>query len=159
MSNKSKPGTLPAFLNNALLSNTEECIIWPFCVANKYGRITINKKIYSVHRIVCEETHGKAPSENHQAAHYCNQTLCINPKHIRWDTPKGNQADRLIYGTDNRGEKQGCVKLTEENVRFIKNNKGKISIYKMAKLFNISKTQISRILDGKSWAWLEVEAA
>lgn len=40
-------------------------------------------------------------------------------------------------------------KLTKEDVEFIKNNKGKISYKKLAKLFNVSSTTISNIMNNK----------
>lgn len=106
--------------------------------------------------MVCEEIHGPSPTENHDAAHTCGKGYlgCVSPKHIVWKTKAENQADRLIHGTHNRGEKSGNSKLTEKQVEEIRSLEGSMSQAKIAEKFSISGCSVSKIINKKAWAWL-----
>lgn len=72
---------------------SEECIFWPFSTNQYgYGDITIDGKMWGVHRYICKEIHGDPPSPKHEAAHSCENghLACINPKHVRWRSRKEN---------------------------------------------------------------------
>ena len=116
---KSVPKTV-AFLEKALATETDDCIIWPFCRLSKdgYAVISANGRNTIVSRIVCERVYGLAPSPTHQAAHSCgNGHLgCINHQHLRWATPKENCADKKLHGTERRGENTVHAKLTETDI-------------------------------------------
>ncbi len=90
-----------------------DCLIWPYSRIGKYGAYSIRNKGTYAHVVVCTIAHGKKLSMRHQAAHRCGNTLCVNPQHLRWATPKQNCADKVLHGTDNRGEKNNMSKLTE----------------------------------------------
>ena len=71
---------------------------------------------------------------------------------LRWDTKKNNQADRVIHGTDMRGEKHHQAKLTADQANEVKSrHKNGEASRKLAKEFGVSKTQILRISNGVSW--------
>lgn len=142
------------YLDNALYHYEDECILWPYQKANGYPRVQIDLKKISVHRMACEHVNGPPPFVGAYACHNCNNKLCINPSHLRWDTPSGNQKDRLDAGTDCRGEKHGAAKLRKEDIMYIRNNADIISQRKLAKIFDISRKHISRIIKGESWGWM-----
>jgi hypothetical protein len=52
-------------------------------------------------RVMCKLAHGPAPTPKHHAAHSCGKghEACINPKHLRWATPRENAADAKLHGT------------------------------------------------------------
>lgn len=146
------------FLENALQSNSSECILWPFTFAGGYPQTTISGKQCVASRWICERTHGPAPSKNHQAAHSCGKGHlgCISPHHLRWATQAENEADKIIHGTLYRGEQNGFAKLSNQDVQEIKlllitGETGR----NIAKKFNVSKSLVSAIKVGKAWGWLK----
>jgi hypothetical protein len=83
------------FLDLVLNAETNACIPWLFAFTGVgYGTIRHQGKAQTVHRLVCEYTHGPAPSPQHQAAHWCQHRECVNKDHIRWALPHENIADR-----------------------------------------------------------------
>lgn len=99
------------------------CVPWPFKVDDKgYGRFNAHSGSYAAHRYVCERKHGAPPSPKHHASHSCGKgtEACVAWWHLRWDTAKGNLADRDLHGTMNQGERHGNSKLTDAEVKFIR---------------------------------------
>lgn len=76
---------------------------------------------------------------------------------LRYDTRKGNMADQLQHGTRNRGERQGHVKLTEDDVRLLRNEyaKGGVSQQELAERLGVTVMAVNCALLRKTWAWLE----
>jgi hypothetical protein len=125
-----------AFLERALASDSDGCILWPF---NKdhagYARGSVH---VNIPRYICEQINGPAPSLIHQAAHSCgNGHLgCISWRHLSWKTPKENSADRYEHGTHIVA------------IRAIKNR----SQASIAKQFGISQSLVSDIRSNKRWS-------
>lgn len=133
---------------------TDECTLWPLGISNGYGSVYTGDLITTAHHLVCEWTHGPPPAGKPHAAHHCGVRACVNPRHIRWATPKENAADRLIHGTHNRGERCGSNRLTEEQVRRIRSIRG-VSQRRIAEQFGVSEGAVHSIIIRKSWAWLQ----
>jgi len=134
-----------------------DCLIWPFSRSqNGYGRIRRGKKKEPAHREMCIAVHGPAPSERYETAHTCGKGHlgCCHPQHLAWKTRIENCADRLIHGTDGRGEKNPRAKLTRAQVLEIRalNN---IQKPVLARKFGVDHKTITDILSRKIWAWLE----
>lgn len=143
------------FIQNALVSNTDECIVWPFPdVQRGYGRVRINGKSFQAHRFVCIESHGHAPRDRPQAAHFCGNRLCINPRHLRWATSRENAADRKLHGTERYGNQVHSTKLSEADVRLIRSLRATMSIAKLAEKFGVAPNAIRSVLVGDTWGWL-----
>lgn len=141
------------FISGILKSETDECILWPKAPLQQsgYGRITINGKSQPIHRVICQLAHGDPPSPDHQAAHNCGVRLCINPRHLRWSTAKDNIADRVLHGTDWRGEKHPNALLTDDLVREIRSLRGELKRSEIARRLNISIHVVKDVLYGRSW--------
>lgn len=143
-----------AFLEGAFkFRRADVCLMWPWR-AKTYGGIRYGGKKYDVHRLVCEKTHGSPPSKLHEAAHSCGVRLCVNPMHLRWATHAENQQDRVIHGTDSRGERNRKAKITAAAAKEIIRLRGKASLNELGKRFGLSRTAVGQIQTGKSWAWL-----
>lgn len=132
---------------------TNECITWPFAKrANGYGSIVWRYQRTTAHRVVCELAHGKPSHPSMHAAHDCGNRICCNPAHIRWASPRDNSADKVLHGTQTRGESSPASKLTEQQVRFIRallaNGE---SLPAIAKRVGCSASNVWFIKVGKSW--------
>lgn len=135
----------------------DDCLTWPFQRTDQgRGKVRIDGKDYQAHAEMCKRAHGPRPSKRHQSAHSCGKGHegCVNPNHLHWATPQENQRDRLIHGTDVRGERNGMTKLTEEQVREIRALKGVMSQEKIAARFNVTRAAIGCIHRGKTWWYL-----
>jgi hypothetical protein len=110
-----------------------------------------------VSRRVCEETKGPPPTPAHEAAHSCGKghLACVTKGHLSWKTHAENQTDKLIHGTDNRGQKHMMVKLTEDDVREIRALRGTMLQREIARQFGISQQSVGDIFRRATWGWLE----
>jgi hypothetical protein len=142
--------------------DTDDCILWPHGTtqghskAKPYGIVRLVPGPWQrVHVLVCERSHGPRPSSQHQAAHSCGQSLCFNPRHLRWATRKENEADKLVHGTSNRGPRNGMSKLTADDVRDIRRRHAAGELQRdLAVQFGTNQANISQIVNRISWSWL-----
>lgn len=138
----------------------DECLIWPYMRNNDgYGLIRDSgkNKHFMAHRVMCELASGKPNDTKLLTAHNCgNGHLgCVNPNHLRWDTPKGNMADKIIHGRNNRGMKHPKCQLTEDQVREIRISHPTENISQLARRFGVTRTSIRYILIRRNWSWLD----
>lgn len=147
------------FLQNNLAYQGDDCLIWPYCrnPGTGYGMLGHLGKMLYAHRFMCELAHGPAPSPKHYATHSCGMGHegCVNPRHLKWDTPTGNAMDRLAHGNNNKpGRKRN--KLTKTQVDEIRAWKGHISQYLLAPIYGVSRETISSIHTGRGHAKIGV---
>lgn len=124
-----------------------------------YTRINNNKKQDRLFRVLYEKEFGEIP-KGMVLRHLCNNPWCVNVKHLKVGTYKENAQDmvdcgRSAKGKPNfklRGEKNGSCKLTKEQIKEIYLSDLKKT--ELAKLYNVSKTNIAYIKAKKQWAWL-----
>lgn len=124
-----------------------------------YVRIRKNGKHDRLFRVLYEQKNGKIP-KGMVLRHLCNNAWCVNTDHLKIGTYKENYQDMVDCGRDLkgkpkikiRGEKNGKNKLTEQQVKEIYLSDLKNS--ELAKLYNVSKTNIIYIRQKKQWQWL-----
>lgn len=89
---------------------------------------------------------------------------CHDPDHtrtncrldnLRWDTRKGNHADKKKHGTWQGGEKNPAAKMNDEKVRALRADFGKMSNADLGKKYGVSRITATRI--GKRILWKHVE--
>lgn len=149
-----KPG---AFVAAASTATIDDCIIWPFCRnRHGYGEVRIDGRRMLAHRAVCIAAYGEPPTPYHQAAHLCGNGHegCVNWRHLAWKTASENCADKLMHGTDHRGEKHGMAKLTEADVMEIRRLRGEMTQADIGTRFGIANTTVCNIQSKRSWYWL-----
>lgn len=154
-----KPGEALQWLSGiAVRQHGNECLFWPFAKgAAGYGYVTISGKGRLVHRLVCAATHGGPPTMKHEAAHLCGNGHkgCVNPTHLIWKTRAENDADKILHGTTNRGERAPTAKLSEGDVLEIRGLSGAVTQSALAERFGVSQGTISEIQNRKKWVWLK----
>jgi len=104
------------------------------------------------HVLVLESFVGPAPAD-HEGCHENGVRDDNALTNLRWDTPAGNQADRLKHGTHSRGEKSGKAKITAEQASEIKRRRAAgESVRSIAKDFTIGERTVYHIAAGERWA-------
>lgn len=155
---KTASGALREYIENTVLKyEGDECLPWPFSGNNKgYGQVRYNGRRWIASRLICVLVHGDPPHPDAETRHSCgNGHLgCVNPHHLEWGSRQDNVEDRGSHGTTARGER-ARHKLTEQEVRAIRQLQGTASLRQLAARFNISPTMVRYIQIRKSWAWLE----
>lgn len=136
-------------------TNTDECVIAPGRpMTSGYGQFTYKSRHYYAHVFACEAAHGPRPA-GLEAAHSCGNPPCVNPRHLRWATPKENTADQVIHGTRCRGIKHHFVKLSEADVREIRILLATgLPQHIIAARFSVSRSAVLSINTNRSWRWL-----
>ena len=106
-----------------------------------------------LHRLVLETFRGKCP-EGMQSCHNDGNPTNNKLSNLRWDTAKSNQADRVLHGTDSRGEKSGTAKLTKTNVKHIRSLiKQGLSQREIARRYGVQQAAIWCIHNKKTWRY------
>lgn len=82
-------------------------------------------------------------------AHSCDNPYCVNPSHLWLATHKQNSSDMVIKKRSARGEKCGKSKLSEEQIKFIRESD--FSHRKLGAMFNVSHANIGYIKRGATW--------
>lgn len=143
----------------------DEC--WPWTAGKQtggYGSIKGPNGTLTAHVLSLEMHTGPAPAKGMYACHGCNNPGCVNPKHLRWDYPKGNHLDAVKSGTHvsppknsvkppvRRGTANNMAKLNESKVidireRYIAGERAQ----DLATEFKVSKSTIYQILYRKTW--------
>lgn len=132
-------------------TRSPDCIIMAGSTEGRYLRVTFEGRRWGAHHLICVWTHGEPPTPQHEAAHSCGRPSCCNPGHLRWASPAENSADRLLHGTDARGEKSATAKLTAEQVRAIRRLKGRVSQADLAALTGCYFNHVGKIQRGEIW--------
>lgn len=136
---------------SAVESDSAECIPWKGYSDSGYGRVRFQGKFHRAHRLVLQLATGLS-GEGLFACHdpkVCTTTLCINPLHLRWDTPEANSADKYLAGTEQTGVRNPYAKLIEDDVLVIyESNDRQIDI---AARYGIAQSAVSKIKTGVRW--------
>lgn len=158
LSGRTSKGEPERFFKEVVLPyDGDDCLIWPYATnGNGYGKMQREGNDQIVSRILCEILNGPPPAPTDEAAHVCGwgRFGCVTKRHLKWKTRDANQADRLIHGTHNRGERCGTSKLTESEVREIRALKGKIRQRDLAEKFGVSVSTVGAIHKRQNWSWL-----
>lgn len=121
-------------------------------LTNKDGK----QKQFFVHRIVLSTFIGP-PKIGYQSCHNNGNKTDNSLKNLRWDTPKKNNSDKIVHGTDPIGERNPNSKLTSDDVRNIRNeySKGNIALKKLAKRYNVTAPAIWKLIHRITWNDIE----
>lgn len=116
-------------------------------------RLCVQAKHYwrFVHRLVLEAFVGPCP-RGMQCAHNNGDPQDNRIANLRWDTVKGNAADRKRHGTERVGSLNGNSKLTEADVRQIRQlNRQGLILKDIAARFETTPQNVFFIVTGTTW--------
>lgn len=71
-------------------------------------------RTWFVHHIVTITFHGPRPSRRHHAAHRDGNRLNNARRNLRWLTKEENEAEKILHGRDNAGQRNGMSRTKRE---------------------------------------------
>ena len=116
----------------------------------RYLRVRIAGESRDVHGLVALAWLGPRP-EGMEVCHNNGDGSDCRLINLRYDTRKGNSADKVRHGTAPRGEGAPNVKLTDRAVREIRNLAGHQTQRSLAARYGVSRTLIRRVITGIAW--------
>lgn len=127
-------------------------------IVNKYAHVVHEGVQVYRHRLAyCLANEVTLPAiKGKVVRHTCDNPRCINPEHLLLGTQLDNVHDMVARGRYARGAMIPQAKLTEADVRFIRDNyvrySKEYSTVGLARKFSVNKATISRILNRELWA-------
>lgn len=85
-----------------------------------------------------------------QACHNNGDRFDNRLSNLRWDTVKGNHADKLHHGTAQIGERNPLAKLTADNVRWIRTLSYRDAMA-AAETLGVSRGCVQNVLYKQTW--------
>lgn len=135
--------------------------------ARGYGQINSGLKTKSGHprpvlapRVAWSMAYGE-PSSEQAVCHKCDNPKCVNPKHLFLGTKADNNADMAKKRRTLNGEYRPQTKLSDLDIALIRKTyaSGKYSQAQVAKMFSISASHVSLVVNRKRRGELSRPAA
>lgn len=118
-----------------------------------YGQVRFRKSKEQAHRAAYMIYKGEIPKGLY-VLHRCDNPPCCNPEHLFLGDQFVNMQDMIRKGRlyDRTGSKNGCSKLTEDDIREIRRLKAEgVKQVRLAERFGVSTVAISLIVLRKKW--------
>lgn len=150
-----QPTLKDAFLARVTPRDESDCWIWEGSITAKgYGVFKHGDTHYRAHRASYLIYRGPIP-DGVNVCHNCpsgDNPLCVNPAHLWLGDHIANQRDKIKKDRQAKGETQGSVKLTEDDIRHIRHLAQRGERYAhIAKTYQIDASTASDIARRKSW--------
>ena len=145
-----RKGEAQAFLEAAINSDTDECILWPFSLTTYgYGKFNKPDTCTYAHREVLLRVTPQPPDKPLalHAPEICHNRQCVNPKHLRWGDYLDNKQDSFTDGSVAVGVANGRSKLTDDEVRAI--YVSDLTYRQLAESYDITMQMVGQIKAGK----------
>lgn len=154
-----KPQLIPfvdRFWSYVLSGTGDECWQWLGAIDKNtgYGKASEANRVRNVgaHRVAWMLANKQDVPDGMLVCHTCDNRACVNPKHLFLGTRLDNQRDMVAKGRSAKGEKQHSAKLTEEQVRDIRNrNPSQCSKMDLAREFGVRHSSIRSVLARRTW--------
>jgi hypothetical protein len=149
---------LDRFWRRCVKPNGGGCWLWTGTKSRSgYGVFWIEGKNKRAHRVSYEIHKGQIPTGS-EVCHCCDNRACVNPDHLFLGTHADNVADMIKKGRHARGSGKRSAKLTEADVLNIIASPD-VPALDLAQRYGVSRSRISLIRSGKSWAHLKNNSA
>lgn len=126
-------------------------ILTPSKIDNRYFHITLQKKTYNIHRLVALHFI-ENPDNKNQINHKDGNKTNNYVSNLEWNTSSENQLHSIQMGLrTTEGVKNSQTKLTEADVFEIRKLSHTMNNVQIARLFSVSRINISRIVNRKRW--------
>jgi len=136
------------FWANVIRRSPDECWPWQGYVEDGYGRFFFDGKMRGAHELALSFSTGERRHPLLDTCHRCNNTICCNPAHLRFDTRLSNVADAVEAGTV-----YGRGKLSADDVKNIRRRLlGGARQQDLAEDYGVTNGMISMIKNGKRYA-------
>jgi hypothetical protein len=151
------------------VSKSESCWLWTGSLDDRgYGNLGVRRPgsriTQRAHRLSWEIHHGPIAG-GLSVLHKCDVRHCVNPEHLYLGTQKDNVHDSMSRGRqvlpNQVGSRHSHAKLDEDMVRHIlwlDANKA-MRRGEIAKMLNITASQITAICHGRAWAHVDPDQA
>lgn len=151
--------TIERFWSKVDKRGPDDCWPWKGATGQSgYGQLrrTSSRKLVCTHRMAIEIA-TDTNLDSLWALHKCDNPPCCNPKHLYAGTRSDNMRDVVerhrIKPRDQRGEKGGRAKITNDDVRLIvKMIRDGLNNKEIAKVFGLTHSMISAIRLKKAWS-------
>lgn len=113
-----------------------------------YGVFFFHGKKYGAHELALSFTTGEKRTKHLVNCHSCDNPGCVNPFHLRFDTPKSNVDDMYLRGRN----VNPSAKLTEADVVAIRERRANGARQKdLADQYGVTDGTISMLVRGERW--------
>lgn len=134
-------------------SGPDACWPWTGYAEKGYGHFQWGDRTVGAHELAVSFTTGAARPDGFDTCHSCDNPLCCNPAHLRFDTRQGNVDDAVSRGRQARGERQGSAKLTEADVLDIRHLAAAGATgTSLAERYQVSRSLVTEIIRGNRWS-------
>lgn len=131
------------------------CWNWPnWKDKDGYGRTKFNGKTAIAHRVAYILACGPIP-DGLVVCHRCDNPACCRPDHLFVGTQADNCRDAMLKDRHCRGMRNGLARLTDDDVRFIRAQAGRVTQVSLAAKFNVRQSSIWLIQNRKQWAHVQ----
>lgn len=136
---------------------SDGCWLWNgYKDPHGYGRLNIDGIPILAHRLGWELVNGPIPAGKY-LCHSCDTPACVSPAHMFVGDPADNSIDMWTKGRARpghvAGEKHGCAKLTDDQVREIRKSVGASHV--VGEKYGISGRQVRAIRNREAWTHIE----
>jgi len=134
-------------------NDPHSCWEWTGAKQKKgYGQIGEDGKTLNAHRTAWGIAFGPVPA-GMQVLHKCDNPSCVRWSHLFLGTPMDNMIDKIEKGRQLRGQQMAQSKLTEADVRQIRQRAAGGEFHgSIAADMNVCRQNVDKIVRRKSWA-------
>lgn len=127
---------------------------WPWTGSRTpqgYGRLRAGGFTVAAHQVALL-LNGRPLEPGQVTRHLCNAPQCCNPAHLQPGTQQENVEDRRVHGTNLTGERNVRARLTEGEVRVIRQAPASRGVnQRLAERYGVSAVAIGYIRRGVTW--------
>lgn len=138
----------PSFVD--CFQKTDTCWIWTKRKDKDGYGVYRTKTQRRAHRVAYEIAYGPIPN-GLVVMHSCDNPSCVNLGHLHLGTPRENNDDKMRKRRHAYGSRIGVSKLSEAEVKEIRDLFGTISTMEIGRRYGISGAHALRVARGDCW--------